>query len=203
MRLPIPAGTSRERDDLVPSPDLTNLPGGRVVVRRAYGDKACTLRAICVAAPARGWAAGVEEIILGRASQLAKEALGAEVSSFTAGGPKEVGAGFEERFEGRVRREGEVIAVRGRHWLGFAGTPREAFVCTVACTEPPPARTCEAVVDAAAPTGAWLEAPPPSLLARSVMLAASSPWWALAVLVAASLVIATAVIVGRPRPRPS
>jgi hypothetical protein len=203
MRLPIPAGASRERDDLVPAVDLSNVPGGRIVARRAYRDTAFALRAICVAAPARGWAAGVEEIILGRASQLAKEALGADVSSFAAGGAKEVGAGFEERFEGQVRREGEVLAIRGRHWLGFAGTPREALVCTVACTEPAPAHTCEAVVAAATPTGVWLEAPPPNLLARSLMLAASSPWWALAVFVAVSFVIATAVIVGRPRPRPS
>jgi hypothetical protein len=203
LRLPIPAGASRERDDLVPRVDLSNLPGGRIAARRAYGGAALAVRAICVAAPARGWAAGVEEIILGRASQLAKEALGADVSSFAAQELKQVGTLFEQRFEGQVRREGEVVAVRGRHWLGFAGTPREAFVCTVACTEPAPSRTCEAVADAAVPTGAWLEAPPPSLLARSLMLAASSPWWALAVLMAVSLVIATVVIVARPRPRPA
>jgi hypothetical protein len=160
------------------------------------------MRAICVAAPASGWAAGVEEIVLGRASQLAREAVGGDAASFTISEPKEVGPGFEQRFEGRVHREDRTVAVRGRHWLGFAGAPREAFVCTVACVEPSPGASCEAVVAGVAPTGAWLGAPPPSLLARSMTFAASSPSVALGVVLFASLALATAVVVRRPRPRP-
>jgi hypothetical protein len=56
-------------------------------------------------------------------------------------------------------------------------------------------------VGATAPAGTWLEAPPPNLVARTLMLAATSPWQAAAALMLVSMAVAALIIQRRPRPR--
>ena len=204
LTIPLPDGATREPDDALPTIDLSNLPGARLAARLGYASASMTVRVVCVAAPASGWAPGVEEIVLGRASQLAKEALGEGVTSFLVGERVALGGDerFEQSFQGLVRRRDANVAVRGRHWLGFAGEPREAIVCTAACIEPEPARACDALIAGVAPTGAWLGAPPPNLLARTLLLAAGSPWHAMVAVAMLSIAVATLIIVKRPRPRP-
>jgi hypothetical protein len=196
-----PEGAPRDADDALPTVDVSNLEGARIAARLGYRSGPLALRVVCATAPANGWAPGVEEMVLARATQLAKETLGGELTRFTASAPAAVGPGFEQRFEGVVRRGDETLAVRGRHWLGFAGEPRDAIVCTVACTEPEPARACEALIADAVPVGAWVEAPPPNLLARTLLLAAERPNEAAGGLVVALLAVASLVIARRPRPR--
>ncbi len=201
-----PAGAVREADEAQPTIDLSNLPGARIAARRGYTSGGLTLRAVCAAAPAGGWAEGIEEIVLGRATQLAREALGrdargGEVVRFAVGESAAVGQGFAQRFEGAVRRGDEVLTVRGRHWLGFAGEPREAVMCTVVCSEPPTEHACDAAIVLSEPTGAWLSAPPPNLVARVLLLAAERPYPAAGVLLAASIAIAALILARRPRPR--
>ncbi len=207
LELQVPPAAAREPEDALPTVDLSNLPGARVLARRGYADGAATLRVVCAAAPAAGWAPGVEEIVLGRASQLAREALGrdahgGDVPRFVVGERTEVAPGFEQRFEGVVRRSDAILAVRGRHWLGFAGAPRDALLCTAACTEPQPGRICDALISGTVPVGRWLDAPPPNALARGLMFAAASPWEALAIVAVVSIAIAARIVARRPRPRP-
>jgi hypothetical protein len=197
-----PEGAAREADDALPTIDVSNLSGARIAARLGYRSGPLALRVVCVAAPANGWAPGVEEIVLARATQLARGALGGEVMRFIPGERATVGAGFEQRFEGAVRHGNETLAVRGRHWLGFAGEPRDAIVCTVDCTEPEPAGACEALIANAVPVGGWVAAPPPNLLAQTLLLAAEQPHAAAALLVTALFTVAALVIVRRPRPRP-
>jgi hypothetical protein len=199
--LAAPPNAVREPDEALPAIDLSNLPGGHVLARRGYTSDGLTLRALCAAAPAGGWAAGVEEIVLGRATQLAREALGGEVVRFGVDESAAVGPGFAQRFEGDVRRGDDVLAVRGRHWLGFAGEPREAVLCTVVCSERAAAHACEDVIARSEPAGTWLAAPPPNLLARALLLAAERPWPAAGVVMVASLAVAALIIARRPRPR--
>jgi hypothetical protein len=89
--------------------------------------------------------------------------------------------------------------------MGFGSEAHEALVCTVACVEPagaPAARSCEGLVAAAAPAGTWTDAPPPSLMARALVLAAEKPSVAAAVLVLLAVAVAAVVLARRPRPRP-
>jgi hypothetical protein len=183
---------------VLPAVAVPALPGAHVVARVGYANGAVTLRAACLAAPASGWAPGVEEIVLARASQLTREALG-DVSSFQVGDLVARGPGFEQRFSGKAPG----ASVHGRHWLGFAGEPREGVVCTTVCTEREQAApgACATLIDDAAPGGAWTEAPPPNLLARTFLLAAERPREALSVLAALSFAAAALVIARRPRPR--
>ncbi len=131
-----PEGAAREADDALPVVDLSNLPGAWIAARRGYRSDAQVLRVLCAAAPARGWATGVEEMVLARATQLARGALGGEVTRFTTGECTAVGSRFEQSFAGGVRHGEVALAVHGRHWLGFAGDdPRDAVLCTLVCTE--------------------------------------------------------------------
>ncbi len=198
---PLPEGATREADAALPVIDVPGLPGARTAARLGYRSGAITLRAACLAAPANGWAPGVEEIVLGRATQLAREALGGEVTRFDVGAATAVGPRFEQRFEGSLRRDGEALGVSGRHWLGFAGDPREAIACTLVCTEPASGRACEALVSTAAAEGAWLEAPPPGVVASALLLSAQRPYEAAGVIAVASIAVAAIVIALRPRPR--
>src|SRR5262249_11932573 len=144
------------------------------------------------------------------ATQLAREALGSDIGHdtpgpFTVGEITALGSGFFETFEGVVQHGAGALAVDGQHWLGFAGDPREAIVCTVVCTEPMPepgvAGRCFPLVDASRPRGTWWAPPPPSLLVRTLLLAAERPYQAAALLSAALLAAAVLVIALRPRPR--
>jgi hypothetical protein len=198
----LPDGAAPEPDGDLPALAIPNLPGAHVAARRGYRAGAVTLRTACMAAPADGWAAGVEEIILSRATQLAREAQGGDVPPFSAGEITPVGPGFEQRFMGSVRRSDGAHTLRGRHWLGFAGDPREAIVCTAVCEEPPPSPACAGLIAAAHQGGTWTEAPPPSVIARTLLLAAAHPQEALGLLAVTSLATAALVIARRPRPRP-
>jgi hypothetical protein len=193
--LHLPEGAVPEPAAELPAISVPNLPGAHVVARVGYQAGAVTLRAACLAAPASGWAPGVEEIVLARATQIAREALG-DVSSFTTGDPVAAGPGFEQRFAGT----GTGASFHGRHWLGFAGDPREGIVCTTVGTGPAPG-ACAALIDQAVPGGAWTEAPPPNLLARALLLAAERPREAVTGLAAVSLAAAALIVMRRPRPR--
>ncbi len=201
--LRLPEGAVRELDEDLPSLAVPSLPGARIVVRRGYrSPDLLTLRIACMAAPADGWAPGVEEIVLDRATQIARDTLGDGVLSLSAGERTHAGSGFEQRFEG-VLGMGDTFTFRGRHWLGFAGDPREAIVCTAVCTEVQGLRSgaCDGLVEAATTAGTWAEAPPPSLLVRTLLFAAEHPHGALAALVAFSLAAAAWIVAKRPRPR--
>ena len=205
LSLRLPAGAVPEPDDALPTIDVSGLPGAWIAARSGYKAGSLTLRAVCAAAPADGWAEGVEEIVLGRATQLARGALGGEVTRFDVSETKLVGTRFEQGFDGVVLRGNDTFEVRGRHWLGFASETHEALVCTLACVEPaatPATRSCEGLVAAAAPAGTWTDAPPPSLMARVLVLAASRPYQAAGALVLLSVAIAALVLARRPRPRP-
>jgi hypothetical protein len=202
LALRLPQDAVAEPDEALPTIDVSALPGAWIAARRGYRAGSLALRTVCAAAPADGWADGVEEIVLDHATALARGSLGGEVTRFEAGDPKLVGSRFEQGFEGSLTRGGEALAVRGRHWLGFAGEPRAALVCTLACVEPAASRSCEGLVAAAAPAGTWTGAPPPSLLARALVLSAEHPWEAAAVLAVVSLAAAALSLARRPRPRP-
>jgi hypothetical protein len=201
LRLRVPEGAVAERAADLPMVDVANLPGATVPVRVGYRADGLTLRAVCATAPSKGWAPGLEDLVLARATQIVRGALGGEVTRFEARDAVVVGARIEQRFDATVKRGEETATARGRHLLGFAGEAREGVLCTVACTEREGRDDCAALVDAAAPEGAWTTAPAPSALVRGILAAADRPMTAGAILVAAAIALAALVIARRPRPR--
>lgn len=209
LRLRLPDGAVAEAAGDLPIVDLASLPGATVPVRIGFRAGGVTLRAVCATAPSNGWAPGVEALVLGRATQIARGALGGEVTRFEIGDTTAMGAGagadagarFEQRFEASVRRGGAAATARGRHLLGFTGEGREGIVCTVVCVEAEGGHACDGLVDGATPAGRWTAAPPPSALVRGILLAADRPMTAAGALGAAMLALVALVVARRPRPR--
>lgn len=201
LRLQLPAGAVAEPSEALPAVDVANLPGATVPVRAGYTGAGLSVRVVCATAPSRGWAPGVEGIVMARASQIAQGALGGAVTRFAAEDTAAVGPRFEQRFTADVQRGGATLAVAGRHVLGFAGEARAAVVCSVVCAEAEGHAACGGLVAAATPEGAWTEAPPPSLLVRGILLAAEAPGAAAAIVGAVLVGAAALVIARRPRPR--
>lgn len=207
--LSAPEGAREEPEGALPVIDVGGLPGASIALRRGFvGDGEVTLRAACVRGPSDRWAPGVEELVLGRASGLARRAVAADLDRWDAG-PIHVNAGlFEQRLEGEGRSSGRAVAAVGRHLLGFVGDARDVVVCSVVCAEPGPSSKgaeearCARLVAAVSPEGAFTEAPAPSLLVRSILLAAERPREAGALGVAATVVVVALVLARRPRPRP-
>jgi hypothetical protein len=201
LRLRLPANAVPEPLEALPPVDVANLPGATVPLRAGYRSAAATLRVACATAPSRGWAPGVEGLAMARASQIARGAMGGEVTRFEAADVTVAGTRFEQRFEAEVRRGEQTASARGRHLLGFAGEARAAVLCSVVCTELPKGAACGPLVEAVAPEGAWVAAPPPSLWARAILAAAEEPLGGAVIVGAATIAAAALVIARRPRPR--
>jgi hypothetical protein len=100
-----------------------------------------------------------------------------------------------------VRRGDASLAVEGRHVLGFAGGAHDAVACSVVCLTEGAQGGCTPLVEASGAEGAWVAAPPPSLLVRGILAAAEAPGWAGGIGGAVAIAIAAVVIARRPRPR--
>ncbi len=201
VHLTLPEGAAPEPPSDLPAVDVANLPGASVPLRAGYRAGEVTVRVACATAPSSGWAPGVAEIVLGRANQIARGAMGGEVTRFEPRDALAVGSRFEQRFEAGVMRGGRPLDVRGRHVLGFVGTSRDGMLCTVACAEPRGGDACEGVVAGADFEAPWVAPPPPSLLVRGILLGAEAPWEAAGALGLAALALAAWILARRPRPR--
>lgn len=181
--------------------DVSGLKGATIPLSVGFRRDALTLRTACVTAPSQGFVPGVEGLVLERATAIATATIGG-VLHVTTKDPEVVDRRFEQRFEGTVQREPEALSLQGRHWMGFAGSARDAVVCTIVCTEPSSLSSCRGLVEGARAEGAWMEAPPPSMVVRGIFYGAAHPGVAGAIGGAVLLFSTALVIARRPRPRP-
>ncbi len=210
LRLAAPAGAHEEPEGALPPIDVSAVPGARVVVKQGLSGDGVAVRVACVVAPSDRWAPGLEDLVLGRATGLATASLGVTVDRWEAGPIRTSGARFEQRVAGRTGdREGAVIA----HTLGFVGPDHDVVLCSIGCAlrgdapgagaragagEGVPAG-CEAVLAASSIEGPLEGPPPPSMLVRTVLLAAERPHEAGAIVALASAVVIAVLLARRPR----
>jgi hypothetical protein len=187
----------------LPTVDVPPIPGAAIALRRGLSaEGGLELVAVCARAPSDRWAPGVEELVLGRATGIARGALQAEVDRFDTGAIAASGPRFEQPFEGAAHRGAVPLAFRGRHLLGFTSAAREAVLCSVVCTEPAAASSrCAPVITSLEATGTWTSAPPPSLLVRAILGTAERPARAIGIASALGLVLVLVIFARRPRPR--
>jgi hypothetical protein len=204
LRLALPEGAREEPASALPVLDVSRLSGARVTASRGFrapvGEGArgeLLVRAACVRAPSDGWAPGLEDLVLERATAIAARSVEAADLRWIAA---------------PVAREGELVAqslaAEGRasgamrHFLGFAGEAPDAWVCSVACLEPSPGDRCGALVRAAIAEGTLAPEPAPNLTVRAILLAAEHPGAAGGLVVAAIMGAVALLLARRPRPRP-
>jgi hypothetical protein len=205
LTLKLPSGAREEPEGALPSIEVAAFPGASLTLRRGYeGEGGVVLRAACVRAPSDRWAPGIEELVLGRATGIARSAAPADLDRWDAAEIQAVGSRFEQRLSGEGRSQGRPVKAIGRHMLGFAGESRDAVLCSLVCVEPASAEpsACSELVLAATPEGAFTEAPPPSALVRLVLLTAARPREAGIVFALTAALVVLVVLARRPRPRP-
>jgi hypothetical protein len=204
LRLVSPDGAREVPDETLPAIDVSAIAGARVALRRGVDADGLSLRAVCATAPSRTWAPGVEELVLDRASGLVRGALGVPITRWDAGPIGAASHRFDQGFEGAGGLDGHPVAIRGRHVLGFVGRDHDAALCSVVCLEPAraPRARCAALVDAAHLEGALVAPPEPSLLVRSILLAAEQPLAAAATFALIASAGVALVLWRRPRPCP-
>lgn len=187
----------------MPSVDVPPIPGAAIALRRGVAaEGGVELVAVCAQAPSDRWAPGVEELVLARATGIARGALQGEIDRFDASAIAASGPRFEQPFEGALHRGAVPLAFRGRHLLGFTKASREAVLCSVICTEPPSSSSrCAPVIASLDATGSWTSAPPPSLAIRAILGTAERPAIALGIASALGLVLVVVIFARRPRPR--
>ena len=196
--LALPDAAREEPAERLPPMALPPIAGARVTALRGWvADGGLRLRAACVRAPSDRWAPGVEDIVLDRATALARGGLDAELERFAGGDILQSGDRFEQRLDG----SGPAVSAVGRHVLGFVGSDRDVFVCTWVCLEPERGDRCAALVDAAEPAGTFTGAPAPSLTTRAILAAAEHPTGAAIAAAVLAIGAVTLVLARRPRPR--
>jgi hypothetical protein len=175
--------------------------GAELTARAGWvADASLTIRAACVRAPSDRWAPGVEDVVLARASDVARQASGATLDRWAGGTIERAGHAMWQALDGQGR-SGEVdVLASGRHWLGFVGEDRDVALCSVVCTEPPPAARCAQVVASTTLQGQLLEPPSPSWWVQAILLAAEHPTGAAASVALVGATVVAVVLARRPRP---
>ena len=131
MFFSLPASATEEPAEALPRVEVSSLKGARVGLRRGFVDEEAGLgfRAACVEAPSDRFAPGVEEIVLGMATSIARNAAsdGVTIERWDAEGITRHEGRFEQAFTGRGTGGDRPVTFRGRHVLGFEGEASEAF----------------------------------------------------------------------------
>ncbi len=204
VRFSTPAGSVEERAEVLPRFDVSSLKDARIGLRRGFVDEAgLRLRVACVEAPSDRFAPGVEEIVLGMATSIARGAAadGVALDRWDAAALTRHDGRFEQPLTGQGKRGEGLVVFRGRHVLGFEGTSREAVLCTFVCEEPRTSERCGELVDGAE-LASLVPPPPPSLLVRGILLGAERPREAAAVGMGIGLLFVAVLLARRPRPAP-
>jgi hypothetical protein len=216
FELEVPAGSREVPEGDLPAVNVAGLPGVSVALRRGFrifrdgarggdgGDEG-SIFVGCVRGPSDKWAPGVEELVLARATSIARGSIGADLERLDARPIRVDKLVIDQRLSGEGTRLTKPAVVEVRHLLVFAGEAREGVLCSVACVEPRGPGSisrCGDVVASASFEGALMEAPPPSLLVRLILAAAERPLHAGVLLAVLGLGLVALVLARRPRPRP-
>ncbi|WP_437483489.1 hypothetical protein WME75_42910 [Sorangium sp. So ce1014] len=205
LRLSLPAGARDALQAVLPSIDVSAIAGAKVTLRRGVDADGLSLRAVCATAPSRQWVTGLEELVLDRASGLVRGGLGVAIERWEAGPIRAHSQRFEQPFEAAGTAGERAVAIRGWHVLGFAGSERDAALCSVVCLEEPAqgaGARCGALLGATEVEGAFTAPPAPGVLVRAIFFAAEEPLAATAALGVLAAAGVAVMLAWRPRPRP-
>lgn len=211
--LAAPASLPALPDAQLPSPDLTGVPGAKILLRRGVGKGDTRVEAVCARADASAWAPGVETLVFDKLDDVMKTELGnrGTVESFHDQPAVEPdGKRFERPFDGTVTLGLDKNKPRpldtsglpkarfnGRHTIGFAGEPEEIVACTLFCTDTDNT-ACTDFAATATIDGDLLAAPTPTAVGRFMTDLAKKPLAAVGVIFGLLLAISGLVVAAIP-----
>jgi hypothetical protein len=200
LRVATPDGAAAEDVASLPMFEIGPLSGAAITLRAGYRGDFGLARIACVSAPARGFAPGVEDLVFGRATQIARSVL-PNVTRLDAGPARATASGFEQRLVGDAVLDDQASPVVARHVLAFTDRAG-AVVCSIVCVER--ASGACAVVDQASFEGELAPPPPPSLAVRALFASVEHPAASLGALLVVAFAFAFVLLRRRPRslPRP-
>lgn len=193
------------------TPDVSNVPGARIVAATARADAGVRVGAGCLRGPSGRFVPGLETVLFDKATWFmlrAADARPTEMAITATSGAIEDGLVTQDRTG--VLDTQDRIAIRGL--LTFVGEERDAVLCAVVCvTGPdvpcPVGATARERGDDATPitslhaAGPHASPPEPAAWMKAIFWGAEHPREAGAVLAILFLVVASALVVSRPRRR--
>ncbi len=178
--------------ELAPAPDVSKLPGARVVAWLGLEHGAGRIAAGCVLGPSDRFALGLEQVLYEKATYFSLTALAIQPQALAVERTGREGHVLEQRLRGRSADAPFTL----HHTITFTGEDRDLLLCSAAC-----------LGDACSPRLLAIEGEPqpppePGLGLRAVLLAANHPRQALGAAALVTLMVCAWILVRRPRPRP-
>jgi len=194
ITLGVPDGAVAVGAERLPAPDVSRIPGARLLSLQGWDAPAATVRAGCVGGPSGRYAPGIEEVLFEKATWMTLTRAGIQPVGLGLTGSADTDRTFARTLEGR---DG-AAAVRIEHVMAFAGDDRDVIFCSALCRGD--AAVCAGATLAV--EGASAPPPRPSLVVRSALLAAEMPMAFFGALLAAVAVVVALILWRRPYPRP-
>lgn len=190
----VPAGST---PFAVEAPDVSKLPGARVVSTDGLEHGGQKTRIGCVRAPSDRFVPGIEGVLFERATALALKAAGEAPSGLarTRGTSDAEGGLYTEGHEGAAGDRRIVVG----HLLSFVGDERDALLCTAVCSEPASDKTCAASVGTLRLVGPHPPPPTPGLVARGAFFAADHPTLSLSLAAVVTGMVVARLLSNRPK----
>ncbi len=178
------------------APDLSSMPGARLVLAAAWESHGARSDAVCATVRLPTWVPGLEGAVLDAASAKARSA-----GRFDALSPGPL-ARTEEAIEQPFEATSRGTVARGRHVVGFLEEGRALLACTVLCSEPR-VEDAKARCDGGSQVrvlAPFVAEPQPGIVVRALLAAAERPRHALVVASLVGLALVAVVLWSRPRP---
>ena len=157
IRLPLAGVQQVLSDDVLPTADVTALPGAQIVLRRGVtarraGSTETRVVGLCVRASSADWSSGFEGLAFDKLDELTRRDLERRgvVDHFEAMPQVDDANRFERHYVAdatlglektkprpieAASAPGRKVHVEGHHLVGFVGTVPDLLVCSVSCAE--------------------------------------------------------------------
>ncbi len=185
----------------VDAPDVSALPGARIVASGAWEDRATVVRAGCVRGPSDRFVQGLEGALFEKATWFMLRAVDARttelVTTSTAG---DIQSGLVAETKLGKLDTGASLAMH--NLLTFAGEDGDVLLCSAVCTTTDaPSASCDEVTRSLRVEGAHAPLPEPALWMRAFIYGVEHPMVGGAVVGALFMIVAVVLIARRPRAR--
>lgn len=168
IKVPVPPGARPEKDEKLPTIDISMVAGLKVLLRRGVvwgtaeeGELGQNrVIAVCARAPAAAWSPGAEDLVFSKMNEMIREELqkrGPVDGGVQEGANEETPRGFYQVSKTHTTATSSKpgLSVEARHMLAFIGEKSDVLACTAVCTE----KTSDASFCATVSSQASIEGP--------------------------------------------